>query len=180
MRKDAQLNLERVLAAAKAIFVERGPSASMEEIAQQAGVGVGTLYRRFGSRGGLVEALYEDAVSQVREQAAALEQHRDAWEALARWCAAYVEVLLTKRSILSELAPLTERDPGLFDRQRGSAIATLDPLLRRAQASGQARKNVEALDILTLLNTVIRGSAASDRLLDIVLAGVRSQEDHGG
>lgn len=173
MRKDAQLNLERVLAAAKSCFAEHGAAVTIEEVSQRAGVGVGTLYRRFGSRAGLVEALYEDAVEQVREKAATLAEHADPWAGLAQWCAAYVEVLTTKRSILSELAPLIERDPGLFERQRLRATSTLDVLLKRAQAAGSVRVDVEAVEVLTLLNAVMRGPVESTRMLEIVLAGVR-------
>ena len=175
MRKDAQLNLQRVLAAAKACFAEYGAAVTIEEVSQRAGVGVGRLYRRFGSRAGGVEAVYEDAVEQVREKAAALAEHSDPWEALAQWCATYVEVLTTKRSILSELAPLIERDPGLFQRQRLRAMSTLDVLLKRAQAGGHVRVDVEAVEMLTLLNAVMRGPAESIRMLEIVLAGVRTQ-----
>ncbi len=173
MRKDARLNLERVLAAAKACFAERGAAVTIEDVSQRAGVGVGTLYRCFGSRAGLVEALYEDAVAQVQSQAAVLIEHEDPWEALARWCGAYVEVLTTKRSILSELAPLMERDPELFERQRRLAILNLDALLKRARGAGVVRADVEAVDVIALLNAVMRGSAESGRMLEIVLAGIR-------
>ena len=174
MRKDAQVNLERVLAAAKSCFAEHGAAVTIEEVSQRAGVGVGTLYRRFGSRAGLVEALYEDAVEQVRERAAAFAEHADPFEGLAQWCAAYVEVLTTKRSILSELTPLIERDPGLFERQRLRATSTLDVLLKRAQSAGLVRADVESVEVLTLLNAVMRGPVESTRMLEIVLAGVRT------
>lgn len=173
MRKDAQLNLQRVLAAAKACFAEQGAAVTVEEVSQRAGVGVGTVYRSFGSRAGLVEALYQDAVEQVRNSAATLAEDADPWEGLAQWCAAYVEVLTTKRSILSELAPLIERDPGLFERQRLMATSTLEALLKRAQATGSVRADVQAVEVLTLLNAVMRGPAESTRMLEIVLAGVR-------
>lgn len=163
-----------MLAAAKACFAERGAATTIEEVAQRAGVGVGTLYRRFGSRAGLVEALYADAVAQVRSDAEMLIAHAEPWEALARWCTVYVEVLDTKRSLLSELTPLLERDPGLFDRQRRGALSALEVLLGRAQAVELARPDVEAADVLTLLNAVMRGGGGSARLLEIVLAGVRA------
>ena len=141
---------------------------------------MGTLYRRFGSRAGLIEALYEDAVAQVRREAAVLAEHANPWEGLALWCSAYVEVLATKRSILSELSPLMERDPELFERQRRSATLALDALLKRAQAAGLVRSDVEAVDLITLLNAVMRGPAEHARLLEIVLAGVRERGDRRG
>ena len=88
MCKDTLLNVERVLAAAKQCFAEQGASVTMEAIGSRAGVGVGTLYRRFGSRAALVEAVYDAALAQVGEGAAALACHPDPWEALVRWSAA--------------------------------------------------------------------------------------------
>ncbi len=177
MRKDAQLNLERVLAAAKACFAEHAAATTMEQVSRRAGVGIGTLYRRFGGRAGLVEALYDDAVTQISDQAPALLAHPDVWEALIRWCNAYIGVLATKRSILSELEPRIERDPRMFTDQRRAATKILDRLLKRGQAAGVVRADVQAADVLTLLNATMTAGSGEARLLDIVLAGIRERSD---
>lgn len=174
MRQDARRNSEKVFAAAKESFAEQGLAVTMEGVARRTGVGVGTLYRRFGSRAGLVEALYHDAVEQVAAQAASLAAHGDPWEALARWCRAYVDLLATKRTMLAELAPLFEQRPDWHDDHRRRARTILGGFLSRAQAAGVARADIDAGDLITLLNAGKSGH--SDRLLDIVLAGIRQRD----
>lgn len=174
MRSDARLNLERVLAAAKACFAEHGAEVTMEEVASRAGVGIGTLYRRFSSRGALVEALYDDAVEQVSGEAAALATHPDAWEALVSWCEAYVDLLATKRTLLAELAPLLDRKPELVEAQRRRARVTFAAFLERAQASGAARQGVDAADVVALLNATMTAGRTNAAMLAIVLDGIRA------
>lgn len=173
MRKDARENLERVLAAARACFAEHGAAVTMDEVAQRAGVGTGTLYRRFPSRAALVEALYDETIAQVGATAAALAAHPDPWEALSRWCGAYVDLLATKRTLLAELEPLFARQPDLLEAQRKRARATFAGFLRRAQAAGAVRAEVDAADVVALLNTTMRAGAGKG-MLAIVLAGIRS------
>ncbi len=174
MRSDARLNLERVLAAAKACFAERGAEVTMEAVASRAGVGIGTLYRRFTSRAALVGALYDDAVEQVAAEAAALAAHTDEWEALVRWCGAYVDLLAMKRTLLAELTPLLERRPELVEAQRRRARATFAAFLECAQASGAARGGVDPADVVALLNATMTAGRPNAAMLAIVLAGIRA------
>lgn len=174
VRKDALLNLERVLTAAKACFAEHGAAVTMGEVASRAGVGMGTLYRRFPSRAALVQALYDDAVEQVSVEASALATEADPWEALARWCGAYVDLLATKRTLLSELAPFLDRQPELVEAQRRRARATFASFLERAQAAGMARVGVDAADVVALLNATMSAGRSNKAMLDIVLAGIRA------
>ena len=174
MRQDARRNLERIFTDAKESFAEQGSAVTMEGVAKRAGVGVGTLYRRFGSRAGLVEALYHDAVEQVAAEATALARHSDPWEALTRWCRAYVDLRETKRTMLAELTPLFEQRPEWHDDYRRRARVILGGFLTRAQTAGLARDDIDAGDLITLLNAGMAGP--SDRLLDIVLAGIRRRD----
>lgn len=173
MRKDARLNLERVLAAAKECFAEEGSAVKMEEVAARAGVGVGTLYRRFSNRGALVQAVYDDAVEQAATEATLLATEADPWEALARWCRAYVDLLATKRTLLSELAPLLERQPELAEAQRRRARVFFTLFLERAQAAGAARPGIDAADVVALLNATMTAGRPNASMLAIVLAGIR-------
>lgn len=174
MRKDARENLQRILAAAREYFAELGPAVTMEEVAQRAGVGTGTVYRRFPSRAALVETLYDEAVAQAGEEATALAAHPDPWEALGRWCRAYVDLLATKRTLLSELEPIFDQRPEMLDAQRRRARATFAAFLERAQAAGAAKPEIDAADVIALLNTTMRAGQPAAGLLAIVLAGIRS------
>ena len=176
MRKDASENLTRILEAARTCFAEHGAGVTMDEVAQRAGVGTGTLYRRFPSRAALVETLYDDAVAQVQEEASSLAAHADAGEALSRWCRAYVDLLATKRMLLTELEPLFHQRPDLLEAQRRRAKATFAAFLARAQAAGVARPGIDAADVIALLNATMRAGRATDGLLAIVLAGIRSTD----
>lgn len=175
MRKDARLNLDRILAAAKDCFAEFGAAVTMEEVAARAGVGVGTLYRRFPSRAALVETLYDDAVRHASEQAAALATEADPWDALTRWCGAYVDLLATKATLLAELSPLRDQRPEMVEAQRRRARATFAAFLARAEAAGAVRSGVDAADVVALLNATMSAGRPNAAMLAIVLAGIRAE-----
>ena len=103
-RADALRNRERVLEAAKAVFSAGGADASLEAVARQAGVGIGTLYRHFPAREALFEAVYRREVEQLAELAVALEADPAPVEALRRWLRANVEFVVTKKGMSAALA----------------------------------------------------------------------------
>ena len=103
-RADAIRNRERVLEAAKAVFSQGGPEASLEAVARRAGVGIGTLYRHFPTREALYEAVYRHEVEQLVELARHLEAETAPVEALRRWLQAGVEFMATKKGMAAALA----------------------------------------------------------------------------
>ncbi len=103
-RADAIRNRERVLEAAKAVFSQGGPEASLEAVARRAGVGIGTLYRHFPTREALYEAVYRREVEQLVELAQHLEAKMAPVEALRRWLRAGVEFIATKKGMAAALA----------------------------------------------------------------------------
>jgi AcrR family transcriptional regulator len=118
-RADAIRNRERVLEAAKAVFSQGGPEASLEAVARQAGVGIGTLYRHFPTREDLYEAVYRHEVEQLVELAKHLAAETAPVEALRRWLQAGVEFMATKKGIAA-LAMAADR---FRIPQRHSALA---------------------------------------------------------
>jgi AcrR family transcriptional regulator len=98
-RADAVRNRERVLGAAKAVFSAGGADASLEAVARQAGVGIGTLYRHFPTRESLFEAVYRREVQQLGELAEALKSEADPVDALRRWLRSNVEFVATKKGM---------------------------------------------------------------------------------
>ena len=91
LRADARRNLERILASARALFAERGPGAQMEDIAAHAGVGIGTLYRRFPTKAALVTELVRERFQEFAVIAAECERIEDPWDALATMMRRHLE-----------------------------------------------------------------------------------------
>src|SRR5689334_6657535 len=98
MRADARANYDKLIAAAREAFTEQDRSASLEDIARRAGVGIGTLYRHFPGRAQLIEAVYVEEVAALSASAADL---RDAppWDALVEWLGRFVEYVATKQAL---------------------------------------------------------------------------------
>src|ERR1700736_1544656 len=107
-RADAIRNRERVLEAAKSVFSQGGPEASLEAVARRAGVGIGTLYRHFPTREDLYEAVYRREVEQLVELAKHLKAETAPVEALRRWLRAGVEFMATKKGMGAALAMAAE------------------------------------------------------------------------
>src|ERR1044071_5490121 len=83
LRKDAERNRRRILEAAAEVFGERGLGATLDAVAERAGVGVGTVYRRFPDKEALVDALFEERIGEVRTLALQCGEIEDPWEALS-------------------------------------------------------------------------------------------------
>jgi len=186
LRADAARNLRRILSAAAEAFAEQGGDVAMEEIARRAGVGVGTLYRRFPDREALVVAVVRDSFETLVEtMRAAQQQEPRAWEALVRSMSHSQELRLSTPptgplAASSRVALIA--DPGIR-ALRGAFIEVLEQLVERAQAEGDLRDDVGAGDVAQLFALVVkadrpdggRGSdVASRRALAVVLDGLRT------
>lgn len=147
-RADGVRNRERVLGAAKAVFAEGGPAASLEGVARQAGVGVGTLYRHFPTRQALFEAVYRREVEQLVELAGQLGTDLPPLEALRRWMRANVEFVATKKGMSAALAIAVHASSDLTTSSMDRLSRALAPLLRRAAEAGVIRDDIGPEDIL--------------------------------
>ena len=176
MRADARRNYERLLEAARNVFADQGGGASMEAIARQAGVGVGTLYRHFPKRVDVVEALFRDDV-ELLVSAAGRDAGLDPWDALERWLRAYVDYSRTKRTLLNELHEAFDKNPDLKLVSRDRVVAACDAVLRRAQAAGVARRDISGEDLMQLVSPMCISATLTpeqaDRLIPLVLDGLR-------
>jgi AcrR family transcriptional regulator len=182
LRVDAQRNLEHVLRAAREVFGEAGYGAPMEDVARRARVGVGTVYRRFPSKEVLVGRIAEEETARLTEQArAALEEEAEPWPALARFLRTSVASgagrLLPPRVLRSGAAGGDE-DVG----PAADLLATVGRLVDRAHAAGELRADVTVGDVLLVIATAApslpdpaQRTAASTRLLDILLAGLHAR-----
>jgi AcrR family transcriptional regulator len=184
LRADAARNRARLLAAAQAAFEQHGTDASLEEIARNADVGIGTLYRHFPTREVLLEAAFRDRIEGATALGDELLSAPDAFDALTRW----LHTLLTNASACQGLAGAVvielldndadgEAHPPACARMRNIGAE----LLERAQDEGTARPDVDAEDLVRLVNALVSAtadaddrSALADRLFTLMIDGLRS------
>ena len=147
-RADAQRNLDRLLRTALEVFAKSGVDAPVREIAEKAGVGIGTLYRHFPQRSDLVAAVFRNEVDDCAKAGPELAAQHSAGEALVRWIERYVEFIVTKRGLATALNsgdPAFKSLPDYFLQQLRPVVQRL---LDAAVASGEIRTGVEPDDLL--------------------------------
>jgi AcrR family transcriptional regulator len=176
-RADALRNYEKLVAAAREAFTEADRSASLEDIARRAGVGIGTLYRNFPTRGDLVQAVYVDeveALSRSAEELAPLEP----WDALSGWLHRFVGYVATKQALSDELfAVMDPERQAVFAGCRAMLETAGEPLLRRAQDAGIVRPDVTIGEVVRMVAGIAKipsdDPAEIQRLLAVALDGLR-------
>jgi len=183
LRRDAERNRRRILDAARDVFADRGFAATLDDVAHAAGLGVGTVYRRFPDKDALVEALFEERITglvELAEQAASAE---DAWDGLAGFLEAASRLMATDRGLRQAVMSPHHGRAGVAVA-RSQLAPRVDGLLRRAHESGQLRPDVAASDVVTTLEAVqvaaeIGGTAHPEhwhRLFAVLLDGLRCRE----
>lgn len=149
VRADAQRNTDALLEAALAVFATSGVDAPVREIAEKAGVGIGTVYRHFPRRADLVAAVFQHEIDACADTAPALAAEHEPGEALARWMQRYAAFIATKRGLATALHsgdPAFDTLPAYFKKRLVPALRTL---LDAAAAAGEVRGDVDAEDLLS-------------------------------
>jgi AcrR family transcriptional regulator len=184
LRADAARNRARVLDAARAAFAELGLDVGVEEIARRAGVGKGTLYRRFPTKDALIRAIFEDLLDEVDRLVAEAEAVDDPWESFARYVAATAELQISNQGFFD----VVNQRLGavvLSPEQRVRALAGTARLLKRAQEAGVVRDDLVPEDVQIMLRMVgaatrpaIDGTPMDERwprYLALLLDGLRPE-----
>ena len=178
-RADAERNRKRILKAAKEAFTRFGADASLDDIAKQAGVGPGTLYRHFATRDALIEAVYRNEVETIADTAAKLADKHEPVEALRRWMMLFVDHIAAKRIIAPALNSVVGGPAKLYEGSLGLIQEAIGMLVRRAIKSGDVRKDLEPFDLLRALIGVSFIASGEDwqrsakRLVEILISGSR-------
>jgi AcrR family transcriptional regulator len=181
LRSDAERNRVRILEAAERVFAARGLDVSLDDIAEAAGVGVGTVYRRFPNKEDLIDALFEDKIAGVEAVARNALEIEDPWDGFETFMRAMCRLQAEDRGLKEALlTPDRGRERVAMARQRIAPVAT--QLLRRAQEAGVVRDDLGVLDVPLMNFTVglvaerTRDVAPNywERLLTILLDGVRA------
>ena len=181
LRADARRNRLKVIDAAQAVFSERGPDARMEEVAEKAGVAVGTLYRHFPNKEALLEALIAERLGQVVEVARDV-LHRDVepWEAFSRVMRRLTGTAYEDRAF-AHVVPLLG-DEGELGEAKRKVGALLEELVNKAQEAGKMRPDVGAEDLPPLFMGMVLASphgfspARQQRYVQIILDGLRHRD----
>ena len=176
-RADARANHDKLVAAARALFADKGTSAPLEEVAESAGVGIGTLYRHFPTRKALLEAVYVDEVEAMARAADDLAE-LPAWEALTEWLRQYVGFAETKRA-LNEALLETDPNSDVLLTCRTAIISAGTPLVERAQRAGVVRADTNFMDVVRMVGAIAmvptEDPEQKQRLLELALDGLRFQ-----
>ena len=187
VRADAQRNIDTLLQTAMAVFATSGVDAPVREIAEKAGVGVGTVYRHFPQRSDLIVAVFRHEVDACAAAAAELTAEHPPGEALARWMQRYVDFIAAKRGLAAALRsgdPAFEPLPGYFEQH---LVPALRSLLDAAAAAGEVRGDVEPYDLLRAVGDLgmsahYDGPGHARRMVGLLVDGLRfgaSAEDIG-
>ena len=176
VRSDARRNREKLLEVATAAFAAAdGRPVSLESIARDAGVGIGTLYRHFPSRDVLVEAVYRSELAEVAAAAGQLLKRHPPKAALRRWMDRYASFVAAKRGMAETLHAIFESGTVEPTQTRDSLVGALDMLLRAGADDGSLRSDVQADDVVSSLIGLMLASGSPEqtgRLLDLLVAGI--------
>ena len=179
-RADAQRNRDRVLEVAKEAFTRSGADASLDDIARQAGVGAGTLYRHFPSREELlIEAVYRTEVEKLAAAEQNFAETMPPIEALRAWMLLFVDYIATKKIIAPALNTLVGGPSKVFEASHDQIWEAIRALVKRAIKSGDIRKDLDPIDLLRALIGVSNVASSPDwqqsarRLVDILITGSR-------
>jgi AcrR family transcriptional regulator len=176
-RADAQRNRERILEVAKEAFTRSGANASLDDIAKQAGVGPGTLYRHFPTREELLQAVYRSELEKLAAAARTLAQTMTPIEALRAWLLLFVDAIAAKQLIAPALNTLIGDHKKMFEASYVQALEAIRSLVKRAIKSGDIRRDLEPIDLLRVLVGVANVATSSEwqqsarRLVDILVTG---------
>jgi AcrR family transcriptional regulator len=178
-RADAQRNRERILEEAKLAFTHSGANASLDDIAKEAGVGPGTLYRHFPTREELLQAVYRSEMEKLAAAERKFAQSMPPIEALRAWLLLFVDAIETKQLIAPALNTLIGDPKKVFAASYAQMQEAIRALVKRAVKSGEIRKDVDPMDLLRALIGVAHVTTSPDwqqsakRLVDILIIGSR-------
>jgi AcrR family transcriptional regulator len=184
LRRDAERNRQRILKAASEVFTERGLEVSLDEVARHAGVGVGTVYRRFRTKEDLVEALFVDRIESVAVLAEEATRVSDPWSGLASFMEQAAGKLAGDLGLRQMMMfAVYGGDKIWYARQRNQPLVT--KLVERAQAAGQLRSDLRPTDIPFILFVLSEAAQFARqtspeiwrRYLTIVLDGLRPERE---
>ena len=179
-RADAQRNRERILEVARLAFTRHGAEAPLDDIARQAEVGAGTLYRHFPTRDALIEAVYRNEVEKLTAAGRRFSATMAPLEALRAWMLLFIDHVAGKKLILPAMETVAGGSLRLMEGARGPIHGTFLALIHRATESGDLRASTDPNDLIRALIGVFYTMAmpgwepSARRIVDLLIAGARN------
>jgi AcrR family transcriptional regulator len=180
-RADALRNRERILEVAKLAFARHGAEATLDDIARQAGIGPGTLYRHFPTRDSLIAAVYRSEVEKLTAAGRRFSESMTPIKALRRWMLLFIDHVAGKKLILPAMDTVAGGSARLMEGARGLVHDAFLELVQRAIENGDLRADTDPGDFVRALigvfhTTAMPGwEASARRIVDILIAGSRSE-----
>lgn len=182
-RADAERNRRLLLDAARKAFTADGVSTSLEQVAQSAGVGIGTLYRHFPTRTDLVAAVYRDGMEKLAASSETLAKCDSPVEGLRQLLLLFVEQLATKLLLADAMKSMLVDTTQLYAESSARIRASMSRMLKRAAEAGEfARHDIEPLDLLRAISGVVvedpgpASQRAARQMVEIVIDGLRRRD----
>lgn len=178
-RADARRNRERLVDVARRAFAAGDAKVTLDAIAREAGVGIGTLYRHFPSREALIEAVYRAEQSRLAESAAGLLARHEPADALRAWMDRFADYVATKREMADALRVVIASGAVTASESRERLSAAVATMLDAGAAAGTLRADVRAEDVVASLVGVFLACGRPDqraqagRMLDLLMDGLR-------
>jgi AcrR family transcriptional regulator len=182
LRADGERNRSRLIEAAKRGFAAQGGAVSLEQIARDAEVGIGTLYRHFPTRDALIETVYRQETDALLEAAARLSRDLAPLAALRAWMLLFVDYLATKQGMAEALKTLIGGTDALYGDSSARITDAIGKLVQAAVAAGAITINIEPLDLLRAIAGVANMSPNKDwrtaavKMVDVLLNGLRKED----
>jgi AcrR family transcriptional regulator len=178
LRADARRNRDQIVATARELFAELGPDAPLDLVARRAGLGSGTLYRHFPTRGELIEAVYRDDIAELADSAARLARQHPPLPALQLWVR---EVLIPTQEpggVGAALHAALAGAPDVLAGAKQEFTDAVNQLVEAAQAAGHVRRDITSGDILRMTHGIAVASAdapdARRRMVMVMFDGMRA------
>jgi len=178
LRADAQRNRDRLLEVAMNAF-STSAAVSLEAIAKEAGVGIGTLYRHFPTREALIEAVYRQELTRLCDTAPRLLEALPPDQAVREWMDRYIDYMGTKRGLADALRVVIASGVNPYAHSRDALLGAIGVLLEAAREAGTVRRDIDPADLLTSLSGLSLATAdpgqreQAGRLLDLLMDGLR-------
>jgi AcrR family transcriptional regulator len=179
LRADAQRNRERLLKVAVHAFSHKGPDVTLESIASEAGVGIGTLYRHVPTREALIEAAYRNELARLCAGVPELLQTMPADVALRTWMDRFIDYLATKRGMADALRMVIASGGNPHAQSRERLLEAVGSLLKAGADQGALRRDIDPADVMIGISGVSLAAGApqqreqAGRLLDLLVDGLR-------